>query len=441
MEFPGVRALDGVDFDVRPGEVHALIGENGAGKSTLIKILSGEIGGYEGEVRLDGTARRWQGPRAAIGAGIAVIPQELQLVASLSVAGNIFLGRPRSLLSGAKAALETVGETHVQPEELVSHLEAGQRQLVAIARALSLDARLIIMDEPTMSLSAPEAARLESLIERLCARGVSIVYISHKLDEIERLADRITVLRDGRRIVTRDAEGVGEAEMVRLMVGRQIDRGELLPVAADAPELLRVENLSVEDRDRPATGCRRVSNVSFSLRRGEILGLAGLIGAGRTDLLLALTGALERPVTGRVRLAGTDYRPSSPAAAKAAGLVLLPEERKSQAIFPDLSVEESVVLPSQDRAARAGWIDRRRSRDDGRRLMADTGVRAASPEVPIATLSGGNQQKAILARCLYASPSVLLLDEPTRGIDLAAKADVYALLRRLAGEGFGIVLC
>ncbi len=439
MEFPGVRALDGVDFDVRAGEVHALIGENGAGKSTLIKILSGEIADYGGEVRIDGELRRMDGPREAIEAGIAVIPQELQLVSSLSVAENIFLGRPRSLLSGAAAALETLGETHVPPEELVSHLEAGQRQLVAIARALSLDARLIIMDEPTTSLSAPEAARLERLIERLSDRGVAIVYISHKLDEVERLADRITVLRDGKRIVTREAEAVDEAEMVRLMVGRRIDRVELAPVPDDAPEVLRVENLSVADPDRP--GGRRVAGVSFSLRRGEILGFAGLIGAGRTDLLLALTGALEKPVTGRVRVAGEDYRPASPAGAKAAGLVLLPEERKSQAIFPDLSVLENVVLPSQERTARAGWIDRRRSREDGEGLMRDTGVRAASAEASIATLSGGNQQKAILARCLYASPSVLLLDEPTRGIDLAAKGDVYTLLRRLAGQGFGIILC
>jgi ribose transport system ATP-binding protein len=441
MDFPGVRALDGVDFDVRPGEVHALIGENGAGKSTLIKILSGEIAGYEGEVRIDGARRRLERPREAIEAGIAVIPQELQLVSSLSVAENIFLGRSRKLLPGAGAVLETLGETHIQPAGWVAHLEAGQRQLVAIARALSLDARLIIMDEPTTSLSAPEAERLERLVERLSARGVSIVYISHKLDEVERLADRITVLRDGKRIVTRDAGGVDEAEMVRLWVGRQIDRGELAPVAADAPEVLRVDDLSVDDPDRP--GGRRVSNVSFSLRRGEILGLAGLIGAGRTDLLLALTGAQERPVTGRVRIAGADStdRARHPADAKAAGLVLLPEERKSQAIFPDLSVAENVVLPSQERAAKAGWIDRGKSRDAAGRLMADTGVRAASPEVPIATLSGGNQQKAILARCLFASPSVLLLDEPTRGIDLAAKADVYALLRRLAGEGFGIVLC
>jgi ribose transport system ATP-binding protein len=439
MEFPGVRALDGVDFDVRPGEVHALIGENGAGKSTLIKILSGEITGYGGEVRIDGAPRRMQRPRDAIDAGIAVIPQELQLVSSLSVAENIFLGRPRSLLSGAGASLERLGETHVAPGELVGHLEAGRRQLVAIARALSLDARLIIMDEPTTSLSAPEASRLELLIERLKASGVAIVYISHKLDEIERLADRITVLRDGKRIVTRDAAGVDETEMVRLMVGRQIDRGELLPVAADAPIVLKVEGLSVADPDRP--GGFRVSDVSLTLRRGEIVGLAGLIGAGRTDLLLALTGALERPVTGRVELAGEAYRPRTPAEALESGLVLLPEERKSQAIFPDLAVGENVTLPSLRKLSRYGWIDGGRAKEAAETRMRETGVRAASPEVPIGTLSGGNQQKAILGRCLLASPSVLLLDEPTRGIDLAAKADVYALLRKLAGEGYGIVLC
>ncbi len=439
MEFPGVRALDAVDFDVRPGEVHALIGENGAGKSTLIKILSGEISGYAGEVRVDGAPRRMESPREAIEAGIAVIPQELQLVSSLSVAENIFLGRPRSLLPGAAKALEALGETHVAPDETVGHLEAGQRQLVAIARALSLDARLIIMDEPTTSLSSSEAARLERLIRRLTERGVAIVYISHKLDEVQRLANRITVLRDGKRIVTREAEGVGEDEMVRLMVGRNIERVELSPLEAGAPEVLRVEDLSVEDPERP--GGRRLSNVSLTLRRGEILGLAGLIGAGRTELLLALTGALERPVSGRVVVGGSEYRPTSPAEAREAGVVLLPEERKSQAIFPDLAVSENVTVGSLPKISRFGWIDRPRARATGAALMRDTGVRAASPEVPIATLSGGNQQKAILARCLFASPSVLLLDEPTRGIDLAAKAEVYALLRRLAAQGFGIILC
>jgi ABC-type sugar transport system ATPase subunit/ribose/xylose/arabinose/galactoside ABC-type transport system permease subunit len=449
MEFPGVRALDGVDFDVRPGEVHALIGENGAGKSTLIKILSGEIADYGGEVRIGDATRRFATPREAMEAGIAVIPQELQLVSTLSAAENIFLGREprnalglvdaRSLLDRSAGELAALGETHVPPGEIVGRLEAGQQQLVAIARALSLEARLIIMDEPTTSLGAEEAARLERLVARLSERGVAVVYISHRLDEVRRLADRITVLRDGRKVETREAAGIDEAEMVRLMVGREIPNVELAPPPADSPELLRVECFSVADPDRP--GGFRVRDASLSVRRGEIVGLAGLIGAGRTDFLRALAGAFEGEISGQVRLGGREYRPSGPAAAREAGLVLLPEERKAQAIFPNLSVQENVTIAALEKVSRLGFVDRSRDAEAAGRLMRQTGVRAASPAAPIATLSGGNQQKAVLARCLFASPSVLLLDEPTRGIDLAAKADVYALLRRLSSEGFGIVLC
>ncbi len=449
MQFPGVRALDGVDFDVRPGEIHALIGENGAGKSTLVRILAGEISGYGGEVFRDGQARRLADPREAIAGGIAVIPQELQLVSSLSAAENIFLGReprtPLGLVDGRALAarsaeeLAALGETHVPPGEIVEHLEAGQRQLVAIARALSLEARLIIMDEPTTSLGNEEAARLERLVRRLSERGVAIVYISHRLDEVRRLAHRVTVLRDGRRITTRDAAGLDEAEMVRLMVGREIPNVELAPLPAGSPEVLHVQGLSVADPERP--GGFRVRDVSLSVRRGEIVGLAGLVGAGRTDFLLALTGALEAEVSGRVRVGGSDYRPTDPAAAREAGLVLLPEERKSQAIFPGMGVGENVTVGALEKVSRMGWIDAPRAREAAARGMRDTGVRAASASTPIATLSGGNQQKAVLARCLFASPSVLLLDEPTRGIDLAARAEIYALLRRLSAEGFGIVLC
>ncbi|MEP6802765.1 MAG: ATP-binding cassette domain-containing protein [Acidobacteriota bacterium] len=449
MDFPGVRALDAVDFDVRPGEVHALIGENGAGKSTLVKILSGEIAGYGGELRLDGNPSRMANPREAIAAGIAVIPQELQLVSTLDAGENIFLGRePRGrwglidrgeLARRTRHELESLGETHVPAGGPLGALEAGQRQLVAIARALSLDARVLIMDEPTASLGSAEAGRLERLVANLSQRGVAVVYISHKLDEVLRLADRITVLRDGRRVVTRETAGLDEAEMLRLMVGRQIERVALAPVPADSRELLRVEDLSVADPGRPSGF--RLSRVSLSVRRGEIVGLAGLIGAGRTDLLLALAGALERPVTGRIRVDGQDYRPSTPAAARASGLVLLPEERKSQAIFPDLSVSQNITVGALENVSRAGWID---GGGEGRavaRLTRETGVKSASASVSMATLSGGNQQKAILARCLFAGPKVLLLDEPTRGIDLAARADIYALLRRLSSEGFGILLC
>jgi ABC-type sugar transport system ATPase subunit/ribose/xylose/arabinose/galactoside ABC-type transport system permease subunit len=448
MEFPGVRALDGVDFDVRPGEVHALVGENGAGKSTLVKILSGEIAGYTGQLRIGGDPHAFTNPREAIEAGIAVIPQELQLVSTLDAAENIFLGRePRGALGlldrrtiSRQAAEELAAvDAGIAPGRTVEHLEPVERQLVAIARALSLRARLIIMDEPTAALGAAEAETVERLVATLSRRGVAIVYVSHKLDEVRRLADRVTVLRDGRRVATRERGQLDEAEMVRLMVGRQIVREPLEELPPDAPELLRVERLCLADPDRP--GGRRLDEVSLSVRRGEIVGLAGLVGAGRTDFLLALAGAHERPVSGRIFVADREYSPSGPAAARDAGLVLLPEERKSQAIFADLPVSANVTVSALEKVSRLGWIDAPREREAVSRLMAETGVRAASASVPIATLSGGNQQKVVLARCLFASPRVLLLDEPTRGIDLAAKADIYRLLRRLALEGFGILLC
>ncbi|HEX4440383.1 MAG TPA: sugar ABC transporter ATP-binding protein, partial [Thermoanaerobaculia bacterium] len=402
MTFPGVKALDGVDFDVYPGEVHALIGENGAGKSTLVRILAGEIGDYDGEVRVGGEIRRFREPREAIAAGIAEIPQELQLVSSLSAAENVFLGREplnavglldrQEMSRRCREELEAIGESRIPPQRRIERLEAAQRQLVAIARALSLDARLIIMDEPTASLGGEEAARLESLVRRLCERGVAVVYISHKLDEVRRLAARVTVLRDGKRIVSREAAGLDEDAMVRLMVGREIPRVELAPLPENAPEALRVEGLSVADPNSPEG--YRVRDVSLTVQRGEIVGLAGLIGAGRTELLLALTGALENAVTGRVRVGGRDGIPGHPAEARDAGLVLLPEERKSQAIFPNLSVAENTIMGELSRVGAAGFVSRRRAAEASSRLMKDTGVRAASPAVPIGTLSGGNQQKA-----------------------------------------------
>jgi ABC-type sugar transport system ATPase subunit/ribose/xylose/arabinose/galactoside ABC-type transport system permease subunit len=448
MRFPGVRALSGVDFDVAAGEVHALIGENGAGKSTLVRILSGEIGGFEGEVLVDGHPRHFTSPRDAMAAGIAVIPQELQLVASLTVAENIGLGREPQLGSGlvdrsalrarARQHLEGIGAA-IDPDTLVGHLESADRQLVAVARALALDARCLIMDEPTASLGAREAGRLGELVIALTRRGTAVVYISHKLDEVRRLAQRMTVLRDGERVVTTAVAGVDESEMVRLMVGRTIERTELSPVPMDAPEALRVEGLSLADPELPDG--YRLRDISLTVRRGEIVGLAGLVGAGRTDFLLALVGATERGVTGRLRLDGQEYQPVNPAEAREAGVVLVPEERKAQAIFPRLGVRENVTVSALDRVSSFGWIDRGAEREAATNLVRRTGVRSAGLEVPIATLSGGNQQKAVLSRCLFASPRVLLLDEPTRGIDLAAKSEIYAELRTLAADGFGIVLC
>jgi ABC-type sugar transport system ATPase subunit/ribose/xylose/arabinose/galactoside ABC-type transport system permease subunit len=447
--FATVAALEGVDVDLRGGEVHALIGENGAGKSTLVRILCGEIAEYDGTILVDGAARRFASPRQARAAGIAIIPQELMLVASLTVAENILLGRePRgeggwidraASRGAARRALDAINSHHIPVDALVGSLDAASRQLVAIARAMSLDARCLIMDEPTASLGADEAMHLEQVIRRLVGQGAGVIYISHKFDEIRRLADRVTVLRDGRRIITRPAAGLDESEMVRLMCGRPIARGVLAPIQVAAEEVLAVDGLSVADPARP--GGYRLRNISFTVRRGEIVGLAGLVGAGRTDLLLALVGELEGAVQGQIRLNGQRYMPRNPAAAQDAGLVMLPEERKANGIFPQLGVDHNITMSSLARVSTLGWIDRAGERREAARMMRDIGVRARDATAPIGTLSGGNQQKALLARALLASPRVLLLDEPTRGIDLAAKAEIYAELGALAAEGFGVVLC
>ncbi len=448
MHFPGVLALDGVDFDVRSGEIHALLGENGAGKSTLVRILSGETSPTGGAVAIDGIPREFASPRDASGAGIAVIPQELQLVDSLTVAENIALGHETVGVARlvdrsaeretARQILHDLGAADIRPDAAVERLGPGARQLVAIARALALRARCLFMDEPTSSLGAADAERLTSLVLKLAERGTAIVYITHKLDEVQRLAHRLTVLRDGRRVTTMPAAGVSEADMVRLMVGRSIVPTTLPDVPSDASEVLRVDGLSIAEPDRPDG--YRLRGISFSVRAGEIVGLSGLMGAGRSELLLAIVGALTRGVTGRLRLDGQDYVPVSPAVARESGLVMLPEERKSQGILPNLSVRTNATLSALARVSRFGFIDRRAESEAAAEVLQSAGVRAVSDRVTIETLSGGNQQKVLLARAMFASPRMLLLDEPTRGIDLAAKDELYRELRRLAGAGYGILL-
>ena len=445
-----MRAVSRVDFDVRAGEVHALVGENGAGKSTLGKLLTGALQGDEGEIAVHGVVQRFPSPREALAAGIAIIPQELQLVSSLDVAENISLGRESgdgfvdriSARTIARRHLDAVGAPHIAADTLVRDLSPGDRQLVAIARALAWEARCLIMDEPTASLGAGEEARLEQVVRTLVAGGTGVVYVSHKLDEVLRLADRVTVMRDGQRVVTREARGLSAHDLVRLMVGRDLPPSDLPRVPATAREVLRIEGLSVERAAAggEGSGGARLQDVSLRLRAGEVVGLAGLVGAGRTDLLLSLVGAHGGEVRGRLWLDGREYAPRTPTHARDEGLVLLPEERKSAGIFPQLRVDHNITMSSLERVSRWGWIDRAHETGEAAGLMKRTGVRAASASVAISTLSGGNQQKALLARCLFSSPKVLLLDEPTRGIDLAARSDVYRELHALAAEGFGVLL-
>ena len=447
-----MRAVSRVDFDVRAGEVHALVGENGAGKSTLGKLLTGALQGDEGEIAVNGVVRRFPSPREALAAGIAIIPQELQLVTSLDVAENISLGMEGRSANGfvdrarsrarARAQLDAVGAAHIAVDTLVRDLSPGDRQLVAIARALAWEARCLIMDEPSASLGAGEEERLEQVIRALVAKGTGVVYVSHKLDEVLRLADRVTVMRDGERVTTRAAAGLTAPDLVRLMVGRDIPPSALPAVSPAAREVLRIEGLSVAREGGNASdgGGPTLHNISLRVRAGEVVGLAGLVGAGRTDLLLSLVGAHSGEVRGRIWLDGREYAPRTPTAARDAGLVLLPEERKSDGIFPQLGVDRNITMSALERVSRWGWIDRAGDAHESSALMQRTGVRAASPQVAIGTLSGGNQQKALLARCLFSSPKVLLLDEPTRGIDLAARADVYRELHALAAEGFGVLL-
>lgn len=444
--FPGVRAVDGVDFDLRAGEVHAIVGENGAGKSTLGRLLTGSLTGDTGELLVDGVPRTLASPRDALAAGVALIPQELQLVASLSVAENIALGREgtsagvvdrRSMRALAREALQGMAADHVRVDRLVQDLDPGDRQLVAIARALSLHARCLVMDEPTAALGAGEGARLEQAIRRLVQGGTSIAYVSHKLDEVLRLAHRVTVMRDGRRVDTLAAGDVDAARLVRLMVGRDLAAPARVPVSLSAREVLRVERLTTRARDGARGGLR---DVSLRVRAGEVVGLAGLVGAGRTDLLLALVGAHGDDVQGRVWLDEREYTPRTPADARDRGLVMLPEERKAQAILPHESVDRNITISALERVSRAGWIDAGAHAVHAARMRTRSGVRAASGDVPMEVLSGGNQQKALLARCLFTSPKVLLLDEPTRGIDLAARADIYAELHQLSTAGFGVLL-
>jgi len=438
-EFPGVVALAGVDLELRPGEVHVLLGENGAGKSTLMKILSGALRRDAGEILLEGTPIEINDPRHAQALGIAIIYQEFNLVAHLTAAENIFLGREPRLVPGVLDQRRLVRAAQVQLDALgvaidarsrIATLSVAQRQMVEVAKALSLEARVLIMDEPTSALTEHEIAELFAAIRRLKARGVAIVYISHRMDEVFAIGDRVTVLRDGRHVTTRKISEATRAELVRAMVGRELT--EQFPARRKAPgdEVLRVECL------------RRAGvlhDVSFALRRGEVLGLAGLMGSGRTELARAIFGA-DRIDGGRIFVRGAEQRIASPRAAIDLGLGLLSEDRKQEGLVLGLSVEENVCLPSVNRLSRAGLMQPARERALALQRITELRIKTPGPEQRVGYLSGGNQQKVVLAKWLGTEADILIFDEPTRGIDVGAKAEIYQLINELAARGAAILM-
>jgi ribose transport system ATP-binding protein len=441
--FPGVRALDGVDLEVRAGEVHCLLGQNGAGKSTLIKVLAGAHQPDAGEITWRGEPVRLGNPQAAMSLGVATIYQELDLVGGLTVADNIFLGREHARLGISRPAranrlagelLTRLGHPEIRPTAEVVSLSAAAQQMVSIARALSQDAKLIIMDEPSAVLDNEEVERLFGVIRDLTAHDVAVVYISHRLEEIRQIGDRITVLKDGRTVATGlPARDTATREVITLMTGRTIEY--VFPPRSAGPHaeekpLLEVGGLTLRGV---------FSDISFTVRPGEIVGLAGLVGAGRTELAHVLFG-LTPADAGTIAVDGRVRPIRTPADAVRLGLAYVPEDRRQHGVIGAMSVAANTSLASLHRVARFGLLDRAAERAEAQRFVTGFAIRTPSIDAPVGTLSGGNQQKVALARWLATKPRLLILDEPTQGVDIGAKAEIHRLIRALAADGLGILL-
>jgi ABC-type sugar transport system ATPase subunit len=437
--FPGARALEDVSFDVRRGSCHALCGENGAGKSTLGKLLAGIDQPDAGEIAVDGRVVHFENPRDALEAGIGMVHQELAFCENLSVAENLCLGdlpgkgvfvSRREMYKRAQAMLAAI-DAPIDARRLVGELTVAEQQMVQIAVAVGSGARVIIFDEPTSSLSQYETERFYTLLDRLKARDVTCVFVSHRMQEIFRLCDTITVLRDGRHVATKPVESLDEGTLVHLMIGRRLD--EYLPTEAaksGGGEVLRVAELS---------SARKFADISFSVHAGEVVGIAGLVGAGRTDIAHAIFG-LDPEAQGRVEVAGIPLGLRSPAEAMRAGVGFVPEDRKRHGLVLSLRALENVTLPTLRSLSRAGWLRSGAERALAADAFTRLGVRTPALDALTAGLSGGNQQKLVLAKWLAARCRVLILDEPTRGVDVGAKAEIHALIGRLAAEGTGVLL-
>jgi ABC-type sugar transport system ATPase subunit len=438
--FGGVVALDSVDFDIRAGEVHALVGENGAGKSTLMKILSGLYGPDEGRIEVGRQEVSFDSVRDAASAGIALVPQELELFEELTVAENLFVGRYRprkgwlafdwaSMHEQARAVFDMLG-VRINVKATVKELSPANRQLVEIARGLIRDAKVLVLDEPTAALSEREVAALFQVISEVTSRGVGVIYISHRLDEIFRLAHRITVMRDGRRVETGPVEGFSREKLIRLMVGRELAAQGNRSEAPIGDVLLEVSGLS-----RP----KEFEDVSFSLRAGEVLGLSGLVGAGRTEVARAIFG-ISPAVDGEIWVRGEVVRPRSPDEAQKVGIAYLPEERRSEGLILSFSIAENVTFANLGGVSRLGFVRTSAQKVIARSFVQRLSIRCNGVEDPVSSLSGGNQQKVLLAKSLVREPFILLLDEPTRGVDVGAKSEIYRLIDSLARSGKAILV-
>ena len=445
--FPGVKALDRVDFQVHRGKVNALAGENGAGKSTLMKVLSGVYPQYEGKIFLQGREVTFSSPREAQNEGIAIIHQELNLIPYLSVAENIFLGREfvnriglidyKRMYSETEKVLDKLN-VQIDPKDSVCDLRVGQQQIVEIAKALSLDARVIIMDEPTSAISEREIGLLFDLIKSLTEQGVAIVYITHKLDELFQIADRVTVMRDGKVIGSGAIEEVTHDDVVRMMVGRDIQDFFVKAEATKQQEVLTVEQMCLNHPIHP--GDYLVDHVSFGLREGEVLGIFGLMGAGRTELLETIFGMHPDQSSGQVRWHGREASIRSPKEAIDFGIGLVPEDRKQQGLILLMSVGANISLANLKLTERFSFLSDRLEKQLATDYISRLKIRTASIWQSVENLSGGNQQKVVIAKWLATKPKVLLLDEPTRGIDVSAKNEIYKLISELAQAGLGIVM-
>ncbi|MHC4213067.1 MAG: sugar ABC transporter ATP-binding protein [Planctomycetota bacterium] len=435
--YPGVKALDDVSIDVRKGEVHALVGENGAGKSTLVNILTGAVKPDSGQLELDGIVYSSLTVHQAIELGITAIYQEFNLVGFLSAAENVFFGneiRRGPFVCSGKMNAETAKlfsalGVEMDPASLVKDLSASYQQIVEIAKAMSRDVRILIMDEPSASLTANEVEHLFGLVETLKEKGVTIIYISHKMSEVFELADRITVLRDGKFITTLDSDMTNRSQLVGLMVGKEL--GESYP-QKDKPE----EDVLLEVRNLSTTGF--LNDISFTLRRGEILGFAGLVGAGRTELARAIFGA-DPIQSGQVLIEGKKISVNNPARALVNGIGYVPENRKEHGILGHMSVKENVSFSSMKNLSLFGLVKDKKEKELIESFSEKLNIKAPDLNAPVGNLSGGNQQKVVLSRWLGAGCKILLFDEPTRGIDVGAKQEIYEIITRLAREGTGII--